>query len=77
MAAGKEPKIRKHNSSVPERKHMLGLLQGSVNIHSPAARSLAAGSGGEAHSLCSPCCSVLTEGSAEADHGASAAASWR
>lgn len=47
-----------------------------LNIHSPAGRSRGAGWGGEARLLCSPCCCVQTEDSAEAGHEAFSVVSW-
>lgn len=61
---------------MPEWQTNAWFSQWSVNIHSPAARSLVVGLDGEAHWLCFPCYSVPIEGSAEADHGAFAAVSW-
>lgn len=69
-------RLEKPTSLCLNSKRMLGFLSGSVNIHSPVAHSLVVGLDGEGHSLCSPCCFVLTEGSAGADHEASAAVSW-
>lgn len=47
-----------------------------VNIHSPAARSRGVDWGDGARWLCSPCCFVQSEDSAEAGHEAFSVASW-
>lgn len=71
----RSPRLEKPTSVCLNSKHAWFSRQVSY-IRSPAAHSLEVGSGGEGRSLCSPCCFVRTEGSAEADHEASAAVSW-